>query len=84
MEDSAKLDIIKSFGFKYVDTEKVEEDKYWKVEETLVDRYINDTHRIFHWKSSNKFSIKDIKTTSSTFPDTFEYTIFSYLKDIIK
>jgi hypothetical protein len=80
-----ELDIIKGFGFKYSHTEEITNllghNEYVG---TFVDAYINDTHRIFHWKKDNKFSIKNLETTSSTFQIDFEYVIKKYIEYLIK
>ena len=77
------IKVIKNLGFKYVETQLCG-DGCGEHSNTYVDKYVNNTHRIFHWKATNKFSIKNLETTVTTMVIDFKYVMNFYFNEICK
>lgn len=76
-----EINILINLGFQLTGQQLVG-DGCGKYSNTSVDEYITETHRIFHWKLDDKFSIKNLDTTSTTMIMDFKYILKSYFNDI--
>lgn len=83
MNTQDKLQTLLSLGFKYTHTEKVDltNNKYSGTE---VDVYMNETHRIAHWRADDLFTCKELSTTISTMIVPFDYAMCHYFKNKCK
>jgi hypothetical protein len=68
--------IIKELGFSFKETEEVENTG------EKVDVFMNDTHRLAYWKERDLWSLKNLKTTSTTMIISFEGVMASYFKNV--
>lgn len=75
------IKVIENLGFLYVETQVVG-NVGGEYSNQDVDMYVNNTHRIFYWKSSNKFSIKNLKTTRTTMIIDFNAIMKFYFNEI--
>ena len=60
------IKIITELGFTFKETQEVEHTG------EKVDVYMNETHRIAHWKERDLWSLKNLATTSTTIIISFE------------
>lgn len=74
-----ELTILKELGFKKTNSEFVESGLY---KNSWVDVYINNTHTIRHWKTTNEFSCTQNSTTITTMIIDFAGVMEFYFKNI--